>query len=63
MNKLHMKKIRDWVIEYNINIKKLSDNYNMYDLITKEQFKDILLDSEIEGMKTKQVIELVSKLK
>ena len=63
MNKLHMKKIRDWVIEYNINIKKLSDNYNMYDLITKEQFKDILLDSEIEGMKLKQVIELVSKLK
>ena len=63
MNKLHMKKIRDWVIEYNINIKKLSDNYNIYDLITKEQFKDILLDSEIEGMKLKQVIELVSKLK
>jgi len=34
----------------------------MYDLVTKEQFKDILLDCEIEGMTLKQIIELVGKL-
>ena len=60
--KLNMKKIREWESEYNINIKKLSDNYNMYDLVTKEQFKNILLDCEIDGMTLKQVMELVNRL-
>jgi len=60
--KLNMYEIRDWEKDYNINIKKLPDNYNIYDLVTKEQFKDILLDCEIEGMTLKQVIELVSRL-
>jgi len=60
--KLNMKKIRDWAKDYSINIKKLPENYNMYDLVTKEQFKDILLDCEIEGIKLKQVIELVNRL-
>jgi len=60
--KLNMYKIRDWEKEYNINIKKLPDNYNMYDLVTKEQFKDILLDCEIDGMTLKQVMKLVGKL-
>ena len=61
--KLNMKKIRDWVNEYNINVKRLPVNYNMYDLITKEQLKNILLDCEIEGKTLKQIIELVNKLK
>ena len=60
--KLNMKKIREWESEYNINIKKLPDNYNIYDLVTKEQFKDILLDCEIDGMMLKQVMELFNKL-
>ena len=60
--KLNMKKIREWESEYNINIKKLSDNYNMYDLVTKEQFKNILLDCEIDGMTLKQVMVLVNRL-
>ena len=60
--KLNMKKIREWESEYNINIKKLPDNYNMYDLVTKEKFKDILLDCEIDGMTLKQVMELVNRL-
>ena len=60
--KLNMKKIREWEREYNINIKKLSDNYNMYDLVTKEQFKNILLDCEIDGMTLKQVMVLVNRL-
>ena len=62
MLKLNMKKIRNWANEYNINIKKLPDNYNMYDLITKEQFKNILLDCEIEGMTLKEVMDLINKL-
>jgi len=62
INKLGMKKIRDWENDYNIKIKKLPDNYNIYDLVTKEQFKDILLDCEIDGMTLKQVMELVNRL-
>ena len=60
--KLNMKKIRDWAKNYNIKIKKLPNKINGYDLVTKEQFKDILLDCEIEGMTLKQVIELVNRL-
>jgi len=60
--KLNMKKIRDWAKDYSINIKKLPENYNMYDLVTKKQFKDILLDCEIEEMTLKQVMGLVSRL-
>jgi len=59
--KLNMKKIRDWENDYNIKIKKLPNNYNMYDLVTKEQFKDILLDCEIEGMTLKQVMGLINR--
>jgi len=62
INKLNMKKIRDWAKDYSINIKKLPENYNMYNLVTKEQFKDILLDCEIDGMTLKQVMVLVGRL-
>jgi len=34
----------------------------MYDLVTKEQFKDILLDCEIDGITLKQVMVLVGRL-
>jgi len=59
--KLNMNKIRDWENDYNIKIKKLPNNYNMYDLVTKEQFKDILLDCEIEGMTLKQIMGLINR--
>jgi hypothetical protein len=62
INKLGMKEINDWTKQYNIKIKKLPKEFNTFTLVTKDEFKNILLDSEVENMTLREVIELVNNL-
>jgi hypothetical protein len=57
-----MKEINDWTKQYNIKIKKLPKEFNTFTLVTKDEFKNILLDSEVENMTLREVIELVNNL-
>jgi len=62
ITKHNMKKIGDWEGEYHIEIEKYPDGYGSWDVVTKEEFKSVLLDSEIENMNTRKIIQLVNSI-
>ena len=62
ITKHNMKEIRDWEKEYNIEIEKYPDGYGSWSVVSKEEFKNVLLDSEVENMNTRKIIQLVNSI-
>jgi len=62
ITKHHMKEIGDWEKEYGIEISEYPDGYGSWDIVTKEEFKNVLLDSEVENINVRQIIELVNSI-
>ena len=57
-----MKTVRDWESEYNVKIGKFPESYGSWSVVSKYEFKNILLDSEIRDMNTRQIIEFVNSI-
>jgi len=62
ITKHNMKKVGDWEKEYGIEIEEYPKGYGFWSVVNKEEFKNILLDSEIENMNVRQIIELVNNI-
>ena len=62
ITKHNMKEISDWEGECNIEIYKYPDGYGSWSVVSKEEFKNVLLDSEIENMNTRKIVQLVDSI-
>jgi len=62
ITKHNMKEIGDWEKEYNIEINEYPDRYGSWSVVTKEEFKNVLLDSEIENMNIRKIVQLVNSI-
>jgi len=62
ITKHNMKEIGDWENEYNIEINEYPDGYGSWSVVTKEEFKNVLLDSEIENMNIRKIVQLVNSI-
>jgi len=62
ITKHNMKKIGDWEGEYNIEISEYSKGYGSWDVVSKKEFKDILLESKI-NKNTKEILKLIEHIK
>ena len=62
ITKHNMKEIADWEKEYNIEIEEYPKGYGSWSVVSKDEFKNMLLDSEIENMNVRQIIELVNSI-
>jgi len=62
ITKHNMKKVGDWEAEYSIEIEKYPKGYGSWSVVGKDEFKGILLDSEIENMNVRQIIQLVNSI-
>jgi len=62
ITKHNMKEIGDWEKEYNIEISEYPDEYGSWDVVSKEEFKNVLLDSEVENMNTRKIVQLVNSI-
>ena len=41
---------------------KWQDGYGSWSVVSKEEFKNVLLDSEIENMNTRKIVQLVDSI-
>jgi len=57
-----MKEIRDWENDYHIEISEYPKGYGSWNVVSKEEFKNVLLDSEIENMNTRKIVQLVNSI-
>ena len=62
ITKHNMKEIGDWEKEYNIEIEEYPKGYGSWDVVSKEEFKNVLLDSEIKNMNTRIIVQIVSSI-
>ena len=62
ITKHNMKEIRDWEKEYGIEISEYPDGYGSWDVVSKEEFKNVLLDSEVKNMNTRKIVQLVNSI-
>jgi len=62
ITKHNMKKVSDWEKEYHIEISEYPKGYGSWSVVSKEEFKNVLLDSEIENMNTRKIVQLINSI-
>jgi hypothetical protein len=56
------KKVCEWAKDYGIEIDRTPEGFTQYEMVDKETFKSILLDSKVKNITFTQMMEIVNKI-
>lgn len=61
-NKLGLKTLFDWCNLYNVEIGKTPKKYDYRNMISKDEFKSVIMDSQINNMTSKEIFTFVNNI-